>query len=202
MAEHQVLFCPFCRESFEGRGSCPDHELTLVSFDQLPPDESSPEPDDELDEARSRLPVDDRPLAALDPRHGRGLVALGALFDLLALCLRPLRLPGVDPPRTYQLAHAIPSLWTLLLVAFTVFFVLSRRRTPRALRSLRVLVPLLALVSPTTLVWAFVRLGGTNGHPLGGAVYAVAVSSLLLLVGGLRLGVHRSTPGAAHDRHP
>lgn len=189
MAEHQVLFCPFCRESFEGRGSCPDHELTLVSFDQLRPDESAHEPDDELDEAKVKLPVDDRPLSLFEPRYGRGVVALGALFDLLALVLRPLELPGHQLVRTYQLARAVPSLWTLLLVAFTVLFALSRRRTPRALRSLRVLMPLLALVSPATLVWAFIRLGGTNGHPLGGAVYAVAVSSLLLLYGGLGLGV-------------
>ena len=191
MAEHQVLFCPLCRESFEGRGSCPDHELTLVSFDQLRPEESADEPEDELDEARPSIPLDDRPLALLDPRAGRGLVALGALFDLLALVLRPLRLPGAEPVRTYQLARAIPSLWTLMLVAITVFFLLARRRSPRALRSLRVLMPLLALVSPATLGWAFTRLGGTNGHPLGGAVYAVAVSSLLLVLGGLSLGVLR-----------
>lgn len=196
MAEHQVLFCPFCRESFEGRGSCPDHELTLVSFDQLRPDESAHEPDDELDEPKAKVPVDDRPLSLLEPRYGRGVVALGALFDLLALVLRPLELPGHQLVRTYQLARAVPSLWTLLLVAFTVFFALSRRRTPRALRSLRVLMPLLALVSPAALVWAFIRLGGTNGHPLGGAVYAVAVSSLLLLYGGLGLGV----PGPSSTR--
>lgn len=194
MAEHQVLFCPFCRESFEGRGSCPDHELTLVSFDQLRPDESAHEPDDELAEAHAARPVDDRPLTLFEPRYGRGIVALGALFDLLALLLRLLELPSSDPPRTYQLAHAIPSLWTLLLVAFTVFFALARRRTLRALRSLRVLMPLLALVSPATLVWAIIRLGGTNGHPLGGTVYAVAVSSLLLAYGGLHLGVHKSEP--------
>jgi hypothetical protein len=168
--------------------------LTLVSFDQLRPDDGAHEPDDELDEARSALPVDDRRLALLDPRYGRGLVAVGALFDLLALVLRPLELPSADPPRTYQLAHAIPSLGTLMLVAFTVFFALSRRRTPRALRSLRVLLPLLALVSPATLIWAFIRLGGSNGHPLGGAVYAVLVSSLLLLFGGLRLGVTKARP--------
>jgi hypothetical protein len=191
MAEHQVLFCPFCRESFEGRGSCPDHEITLVSFDQLRPDESAHEPDDELDQESSGVPVDDRPLSLLDPRHGRGLVALGALFDLLALVLRPLELSRAEPARAYQLAHAIPSLWTLLLVALTVLFALSRRRTPRALRSLRVLVPLLALVSPATLVWVFIRLGGSHGHPLGGTVYAVAASSLLLVSGGLRLGVSK-----------
>jgi len=190
MAEHQVLFCPFCRESFEGRSTCPDHELTLVSFDRLRPEERPHEPDEEPDPRAPERPVDERPLALLDPRYGRGTVALGGLLALVALGLRPLELPGFDLVRTYQLARAIPSLWTLLLVAFTVAFVLSRRRTPRALRSLRVLVPLLALVSPASLAWALVRLGGTGGHPLGAAVYAVALSSLLLVAGGLRLGVH------------
>ena len=192
MAEHQVLFCPFCRESFEGRDSCPDHELTLVSFDRLRPQEGPHEPDDELEGSAPEAPVDDRPLALFDPRYGRGSVALGGLLALLALVLSPLQLPDGHAARTYQLARAIPSLWTLLLVAFTVGFALSRRRTPRALRSLRVLIPLLALVSPATLVWAFVRLGGTGGHAIGGAVYAVALSSVLLTIGGLRLGVHKA----------
>jgi hypothetical protein len=194
MAEHQVLFCPFCRESFEGRDSCPDHELTLVSFDRLRPQEGPHEPDDELDGSAPEVPVDDRPLAWFDPRYGRGSVALGALLDLLALVLAPLELPSGHTARTYQLARAIPSLWTLLLVVFTVGFALSRRRTPRALRSLRVLIPLLALVSPATLAWAFVRLGGTGGHSLGGAVYAVGLSSVLLTIGGLRLGMSKAAP--------
>ena len=30
-----VLFCPFCRESFEGETHCPEHELALVPFDRL-----------------------------------------------------------------------------------------------------------------------------------------------------------------------
>jgi hypothetical protein len=93
----------------------------------------------------------------------------------------------------------VPSLWTLLLVSFTVLFALTRRRTLRRLRSLRVLVPLLALLSPLTLGWAVARLIGLTGMVdlrLGAAVYVVVGASLLLLVGGVRLG---SAPAAAHD---
>jgi len=207
MAEHQVLFCPFCRESFEGQRLCPEHELALVSFDRLPAGEGF---DDEADEpsgvveavagaraedgssapAGAVLP-DDRPLDALDPRFGRAPVALGAALNLVALALPLLRSTTTAAP-TYQLARAMPSLWTLLLVSFTVAFTLARRRTPRRLRSVRVLVPALALVSPLTLLWAFSRLGGLDAPSPGPAVYLVAVASLLLLVGGARLGTARA----------
>jgi hypothetical protein len=194
MAEHQVLFCPFCRESFEGTNLCPEHELALVSFDQLAP-EAVPDDDEEapLDDA-SRAdprPPDERPLAAFDPRFGRGLVALGGLLNLLALALPLITVPGFETAKTHQIARAVPSLWTLLLVSFTVLFVLARRRTPRRLRGLRLLIPLLSGVSPLTLAWAIVRLsdGGTTAVRLGPAVYAVGAASLLLLLGGLRLGV-------------
>ena len=31
-----ILFCPFCRESFEGEAVCPEHDLELVPIDRLP----------------------------------------------------------------------------------------------------------------------------------------------------------------------
>ncbi|HVZ31866.1 MAG TPA: hypothetical protein VG963_05540, partial [Polyangiaceae bacterium] len=86
-----------------------------------------------------------------------------------------------------------PSLWTLGLVSFTALYVLARRRTPQALRGLRVLMPLLALISPVTLLWALGRLGWSV--ELGSAPYAVALGSGLMLVGGFKLGVS-GTPAA------
>ena len=186
MAEHQVLFCPFCCESFERETRCPEHELRLVSFDQLPINsaliDDEPEPDEQ---AARALPSADRPLALFEPKHGRGLVALGALLNLAALGLPLVGGDGAGSVASYRLARAIPSVGTLALVGFTVLYALARRRTLRRLRGLRVLVPLLALLSPLSIGWASLRLG--VGNP-GAAVYAVAVASLLLIGGGLRLG--------------
>jgi len=191
MAEHQVLFCPFCRESFEGLRTCPEHDLGLVPFSKLAPDPS---------EIRRLSHVDeDEVLPSFEPRFGRALVALGALANLLALPLALIRLPGGKSYSTLFVAATRPALWTLGLVTFTLFFVLQRRRSLRALRGMRVLVPVLACVSPATLLWELLRLRSgaaswlTRGEPfeLGPAVYVVAGAALLVGVGGARLGVQR-----------
>lgn len=192
MAEHQVLFCPFCRESFEGSRTCPEHDLKLVPFSKLAPDPA---------ESRALSQVDDdRPLAPFEPRFGRAYVALGALANLLALPLALIRLPGGKSYSTLFVAAARPALWTLGLVTFTLFFVLQRRRSPRALRGMRVLVPALACVAPATVLWELHRLRGgaaawlTRGEPfeLGPALYVVLAAAALTALGGARLGVQRS----------
>src|SRR5688572_26279829 len=117
MAEPKILFCPFCRDSFEGERTCPEHDIALVPLERLPP-------------------------ALFEPGYGRGLVAIGAVLNALSLALVFVRgKAGSDGLAAYELAVTAPSLWTLLLVSFTLLFVLKRRRTQRALRGLRVLVP-------------------------------------------------------------
>jgi hypothetical protein len=189
MAQHQVLFCPFCRESFEGQSHCPEHELALVPLARLgassaPGAEHEHADDDDLDEPE--VPRDVRPLALLDPRQGRGGVALGALCQLAALGLPLLRVDASEPAATYELARAIPSLWTLLLVAFTVSYTLARRRSPRALRSLRVVVPALGAVALACLLWAHGRFGFA-AQPAAGS-FLIAAGALLLVACGARLG--------------
>ncbi len=186
MAQHQVLFCPFCRESFEGQNHCPEHELALVPLTRLDARnvlDADPEGDD-LDEPR--LSRDLQPLALFDPRQGRGWVALGALCQLLALALPLLRTDASAAVATYELARGIPSLWTLSLIAFTVLYTLARRRTPRALRGLRVVVPALGAVALACLLWAYGRLGFQAVPTLGS--YVITVGALLLALFGLRLG--------------
>src|SRR3954447_21659703 len=151
MSEHQVLFCPFCRESFEGRNTCPEHDLALVGFEKLGPDPLEPENMPEL--------IDETPLATVEPSFGRGYVAAGAFVNALALGSKFVRSSATYPGITsHALARTLPSLWTLGLVSFTLLFVLHRRRTPRELRSVRLLVPVLAWISPLTVAWAFHRL--------------------------------------------
>jgi hypothetical protein len=191
MAEHQVLFCPFCRESFEGLKTCPEHDLRLVPFSKLAPDPAEIKRLSYVDE--------DKILAPFELRFGRAYVALGALANLLALPLPLIRLPGGKSYSTLFVAAARPALWTLALVTFTLLFVLQRRRSPRALRGMRVLVPLLACVSPATVLWELQRVRGgaaawlTRGEPfeLGPALYVVVVGAVLTALGGARLGVQR-----------
>jgi len=193
MSAHQVLFCPFCRESFEELARCPEHDLALVAFDQLGPDPLEPAPDPDL--------VDDTPLESLELGFGRGLVGAAALLNASALGFEFVRGVGKSDGLTIrELAITAPSLWTLPIVSFTLLYLLRRRRTPRALRSLRVLVPLLSLVSPLTCGWVLWRLhrgvavwatgGRTIGLEPGSAWAVVALASLFMLVGGVRLGVH------------
>jgi hypothetical protein len=200
MVEPKILFCPFCRECFEGERTCPEHDIALVPLERLPPAELEADEDD--DGAPAAAAGDDAPLSLWEPGHGRGLVALGALLNALALALVFVRgKSGSDGLAAYELAVTAPSLWTLLLVSFTLLFVLKRRRTPRALRGLRVLVPALAFISPLTVTWVLWRLyagaavwapGGRHiGLELGPAVYAVGIAALLTFVGGLRLGAQR-----------
>jgi hypothetical protein len=181
MAQHQVLFCPFCRESFEGQSHCPEHELPLVPVTRLDASSvSDPEHEDDSDGP----PRDLRPLAMFDPRQGRAGVALGALCQLAAFPLPLLRMD--EPVATYELARAIPSLWTLSLIAFTVFYSLARRRTPRAMRSLRVVLPALGAMALACLLWAFGRLG-FDALPAAGS-YVITAGALMLAGFGSRLG--------------
>jgi hypothetical protein len=192
MTEHQVLFCPFCRECFEGQSSCPEHDLALVRLEQLGPDPLDPENSPEA--------VDERPLATIDPRFGRGWVAGAAVLSALAFLLEFVRgVNGTEGLTTRELAILLPSLWTLPLVTFTLLFILRRRRTPRALRSVRVLVPLVSLVTPATAAWALLRLhqgaavwatgGRVIGMDVGPAVYVTVVAGIVGVIGGVRLGV-------------
>jgi hypothetical protein len=191
MPHNQILFCPFCRESFEGRDTCPEHDLALVGFEKLGPDPFELENLPEV--------IDQTPLATVDPAFGRGWVAGGALLIALAFPCEFVRVPGLVPtPSTGQLAGNLPSLWTLALVSFTLLFILKRRNTPRALRSVRLLVPLLALVPVGTVAWVLHRLEqgifvyATGQRIRGGqpsvAVYLIGIASLLIFFGGLRLG--------------
>jgi len=190
MAEHQVLFCPFCRESFEGARVCPDHDLALVPFHKLPPDPSA---------AEAQGIGDDTPLESWDPRFGRAYVGFGVVLNGAAMGCEFAHFPAGHGLTTLALASSLPALWTLCLVSATLLFLLRRARTLRALRALRVLVPALALVSPATLSWELTRIRAgavlwvehvRSSHATPGvALYVTLAASLVTAYGGLRLGV-------------
>jgi hypothetical protein len=171
---------------------CPDHDLPLVPFDKLSPDAASGEHSET---------TEDTPLELMDGRFGRGYVALGALLNGAAMGSEFVSFPGGRALTTLALASSLPALWTLVLVSFTLLFVLRRARTLRALRALRVLVPALACVGPLTLIWELVRIRSgaalwvaqvrsSQASP-GAALYLALAASLLIGYGGARLGVRK-----------
>lgn len=195
MAKHQVLFCPFCRESYEGARVCPDHDLALVPFDRLPRSPHGLEAEDEEEPALG----DDSKLSGFEPRFGRAPVAAGALLYALALGLEFVRFPDGKGVSTWLLARSLPGLWSLGLLSFTLLFVLRRGTTLRKLRALRVLVPALACAGPLLVGWELYRIRqgavlwaamvrSADARP-GMAVYVVGVAALLVFWGGVRLGM-------------
>lgn len=182
------LFCPFCRECFEGERECPEHELALVPFDRLPRDRTAERP-----------PGDDEALAVWEPGYGRGLVFAAALAMAIGF-LVPLVHGHQGGESVSESAYEMavlkaPNLWVIPSVAVGLAWVLLRRRTPRSLRSLRVAVPLMALLALTAVVYTLFRVHRTvaaSGAPmqieLGAGVFLIAGAGALATVAAFRLG--------------
>lgn len=196
MAGEAPRFCPFCREAYEGERVCPEHELELVAFDELP--------------ARQRVVADDEAVPPWEMRYGRGPLALAAL-GLLLSPLAPLVTATVDGQRAtasgYEVAVGVgvtgggaPYLWMVPGVAAALVLVLMRRRTPAKMRGARIAVPLLVLLAGASVgltLWR-VQLGAARmadmsgrevGVEVGWGVYGTALFVVIGFVGGLRLGV-------------
>lgn len=185
----RLLFCPFCRECYEGETSCPEHELPLVDFSELP-----------RQAHERRLAGWEEDLDPWDPRFGRGFLAAGAALTGLGFFLPfasgvfdddPMAWTGLDlatgPARI---------LWTVPFVVAVYVYLLVRRRTPLQMLGARLVAVLLAFMPPLSVgysMWAM-----NNGLELlhgGGVLYwgagpwAIFAGSALLLVGGVRFGV-------------
>ena len=201
-----VLFCPFCEESFEGLTHCPEHELELVSFDRL---------ESRLDEdvLRERASNEER-IDALHPGYMRGPIALGALTTCVGFFL-----PFIEFQFDGQLATASAysfaleralNLWTPLGVALAQLAVLASRRTPSAMQSARLTIPLLSCVGGASIAYtsqrvfthveALLEAGGTGvAHLLVGAFMMMAGLAFSGLAG-LRFGI--STSDVERPSHP
>lgn len=198
-ADAPLLFCPFCRECFEGEKECPEHELALVPFEKLPRD---PE------EAARELPAHDEPVSILEPRFGRGLVMAGVVTSLVGFALPVLSIATATQTRVFSgfeaAASRAPNLWTVPFVAAMFVWVLARRRTPLQMLGARLagivfaIAPLLSLAYTALKVRAGAAQLAERTHQAmevgveHGAV-VIALGALLLLVGSARLGV---LPGA------
>lgn len=188
-ATDQVLFCPFCREAFEGDQRCPEHELDLVTWSELP-------------KAVPQL-TDDYSLPWPSARLGRGWVAGGAALLLFAFVTLPLA--GVDGAlrmggTMLMLAVAsTPKLWLVPAAAWAQLIILYRRRTPAGMRSVRLAVALVACVPLLAAVMTWFdasaalelierrRQVDLHLRPAAGA-YVIAASAVTMLWGAVRLG--------------
>lgn len=206
--ERPLLFCPFCRECFEGERECPEHELALVPFEKLPRDP-------ELD--GSDLPAHDEPVSLLDPRFGRGLVMAGIVLSIVGFAMPVMTIATAEQSRTFSgfaaAATRAPNLWTIPFVAAMFVWVLARRRTPLAMLGARLAGIVFALAPLLSLAYTVLKVTqgaaqetARSGRALEvGVEYGVgvlAVASLLLLVGSARLGVLPQPKGGPSSPEP
>jgi hypothetical protein len=189
-----VLFCPFCGDGFEGVSHCPDHELALVPWQDLPRAKRS-----------DPLHVD---LAWYSPRLGRGWLAGSALLTLVAFASLPLghtegsaNMGGT----ILQLAlHGAHRLWLVPAASITLLLVLFRRRSPQSMRAARIAALFTVLIAPASVLWTWPsvreavaayaqRTGQSLAPVLASGAYLIVLATLPGLFGALRLG-GRSNP--------
>lgn len=187
----EVLFCPFCGESFEDARTCPEHEIPLVDFA-------------ELERVRGATALaDDAQVAPWDPRHGRGFVFAGSLTMLAGFFCPFVRAdfqgtPIVATGLEVASGNAM-NLWVVPALAVTLSSIVMRRRTPAAMRGARLALPALALVAAVSVGYTLYRVnGGANliEQRFGQGVditalfgpFVVLGGALLAALGGLRLG--------------
>ena len=216
-SEDTLLFCPFCRECFErrealvssGTPQCPEHELALVPFDQLPRS---------LEELESELPADDESLTLFDPRFGRGFVFAGAGLLLGSFFLTFIEIQSRGATRAFSgllaASDRAPNLWTVPFVAVMILAIVMRRRSLEKMRGARLSVLLLALAPLFALGYSYLQVlrgaaaqSAIAGAPemtvsLGSSVPVAMVAAGLIAFGAYRLGIVRLPNGGPVSAEP
>ncbi len=198
----RLLFCPFCRECFEGEETCPSHELALVDFQDLPKQAHEHE-----------MPGWDEDVDPWDVRFGRGWLALGAVLLVVGFFL-PLASGLVEDTAVswtgYQVATGpAGNLWTVPFVAAMFVYFLLKRRTPVKMMGSRLVAVVLSIAPALSLGYSILnvqrgvaRMHGALALEWGAGVYVIAVACVLLLVGSFRFGVLPAGYVAAHADEP
>ena len=140
----EVLFCPFCRDGFEGRAECPEHELTLVAIDKLPR-------------------IADSALDGVnffgDPRLGRGTVLLGATLVLLGFVAPFVSTRALAASALEVAIDGAGNLWFTPGAAVALLWILWRRRSRYTMRAARLAALGLALGGALPLLYTTRRIG-------------------------------------------
>ncbi len=178
MAEESgdVLFCPYCREAFEGLADCPEHDLALVPFASLSSSVASP----------------DARVGLFDPRHGRGFVFAAALLVLLGF-MAPFVEWEAHRASAFEAALDVATnLWFVPGVAFVQIWILGVRRTRADARSARLalaFIPVVGVASVAYSWWHMQRSATAQGYEItllwGGWLMLLAL--FLAIVAGLRI---------------
>jgi hypothetical protein len=143
-----ILFCPFCRDGFEGRVECPEHDLTLVAIDKLP---------------RTAAHTLESVMFFGDPRLGRGAVLLGAALVLLGF-LVPFVSTEVFVASALEVAiDGAGNLWLTPGAAVALLWILWRRRSRQTMRAARAAVLGLAAGGALPLIYTARRIGLVAG---------------------------------------
>lgn len=198
----EVLFCPFCRECYEGTKVCPEHELALVPFQELPR------------QAHERALRWDEPVPPWEPRFGRLELVIGATLALVGFFGPPLMSGRFDDApvawTALQLATSrAPNLWTVPFAALLFGMFLYRRRTPLEMRGARLAGVVLAVMPAVSLgysLWNVQRavegMHGALALSFDVGAWCIGAASVFLLIGSLRFGALGSDAqphGAAPD---
>ncbi|MGB5812716.1 MAG: hypothetical protein WBG86_19435 [Polyangiales bacterium] len=177
----RILFCPYCREEFEGRDECPVHELALVAIDRLP---------------RSADRGVDRVSFFLDPRLGRGPSFVGAGLVLIGFLLPMVRSRGLVASALEIAIDGAHNLWLVPAAAIAILLILARRTEASAMRAARLGFFLLAVGASMPLVYTTRRIAimsaGQDAEVSWRAGLGWMIAGLLVCaVSSFRLGVPR-----------
>jgi hypothetical protein len=124
-------------------------------------------------------------------------VAVAATCLLVGVFLPFVTVTGAERERFTGLQVALevaPNLWMVPAVAFALFSILVRRRTPKAMRGARLVVPALGLIALASAGYTFASIHAGAGQdavrvaPSWGA-FVMAAGGVASLLGGARLGI-------------
>lgn len=199
-----LLFCPFCRECFEGQTRCPDHDLPLVTFERLAPT------------ATEREQEDDAPVSMLEWRRGRAELLVAGLALLASFLLPWVEVRAAGRAESFSAlaaaAERVPNLWAVPIAgAFFVSLVL-RRRTPLQMRAARLAALVVAAAPAFSALYSLHRIYQAAALEEGVQVTAqwgasVTVGAAVLgAIGALRFGgrlrAHGSAPSSPEGGAP
>ncbi len=194
----RLLFCPFCRECYEDRTTCPEHELDLVEFQALPR------------QAHERELGWEDEVLPWDLRFGRLELMAGIASALAGFFALPLVVGSFDDQPIAWTAmetamQRAPNLWSVPFVAVLFVVFLHRRRTPLAMRGARLAGIALGLMSAISLGYSLWQVqrgviathGALAAEPGAGA-WVIGAASVLFVVGAARFGAMRTSSALPH----
>lgn len=191
----RILFCPFCRECFEGETRCPEHELALVPFEKLPRT---------AEDLAAEIPREDEDVSAFDGRFGRGFVAGGALLFLISFAMTFVDISVQGDATGFSgfeaASERAPNLWTVPFVGALLVAILVRRRSLPKMRGARLSVLLLGLAPLFAIGYSYLRVlegaamlsaspgaSAMNVTP-GLGIFVAAAGTLVVAYGARKLG--------------